>query len=108
MLRRNPVEAHRFQGYLQMKNHSVQHVLEELAQRKHEQHQFQAQAQNQFIYESQGATDHEPWATDQWFCKSCVELLVIGTCYQWWEEERARVKDTLPGTLIFHLDETVN
>lgn len=105
MLRQNPVEAHRFQAYLQMRNHSVKSVLEELAQTKHEQYTLQTQNQGQFVYESQGATDHEPWAADQWFCKNCVEMLVIGTCYQWWEEERARVKDTLPGTLIFHLDE---
>ena len=100
ILSRNPVEAHRFQSYLQAKNQSVQNVLEGLVRKKHEQHQLQSQTQNQFMYESQGVTDHEPWAEDQWFCRSCVEILVIGTCYQWWEEERARSKDTLPGTLI--------
>jgi len=105
MLSRNPVEAGRFQSYLQSKNQSVQNVLEELARLKHEQHQLHNQTQNQFAYESQGVADHQPWAEDQWFCKSCVEMLVIGTCYQWWEEERARVKDTLPGTLMFHMDE---
>jgi len=105
MLRRNPVEAGRFQWYLQTKNQSVQNVLEELARLKHEQHQLHAQTQNQFVYESQGVTDHQPWAPDQWFCKGCVDMLVIATCYQWWEEERARVKATLPGTLIIHLGE---
>ena len=101
MLRRNAVEARRFQNYLQTTNQSVQNVLEALARLKHEQHQLQTQTQNQFGYESQGVTDHQPWAEDEWFCWSCVEMLVIGTCYQWWEEERARVKDTLPGTLMF-------
>ena len=107
ILRRNPVEAGRFQRYMQLKNQSVQNVLGELARVKHEQHQLQTQ--NQFMYESQGVTDHEPWAADQWFCKSCVEMLVIGTFYQWWEEERARVKGTLPGTPIFRYEgETAN
>ena len=101
MLRRNVVEARRFQSYLQTTNHSVQDVLGELARLKHEQHQLQTQTQNQFGYESQGVTDHQPWAEDEWFCKGCVEILVIGTCYQWWEEERARVKDTLPGKHMF-------
>jgi hypothetical protein len=100
MLRTNPVEGSRFQSCLQAKGWSAQNVVEELARMKHEQHQLQTQSQNQFMYESQGVTDHEPWAADQWVCKNCVEMLVIGTCYQWWEEERARVKDTLPGTPV--------
>jgi hypothetical protein len=105
MLRRNVVEVRRFQDYLQAKNQSVQNLLEDMAQKKHEQHQLQTQTQNQFPYESQGVTDHEPWAADQWFCKSCVEMLVIGTSYQWWEEERARVKVALPGMFPIYLSE---
>lgn len=104
MLCQNPVEARRFQSYLQMKNQSVQNVLEEMVQMKYEQLQMQTQTQNQFMYESQGVVDHEPWAADQWFCRTCLELLVLGTCYEWWEKERARVKDTLPG-MLFILDE---